>query len=149
MYQKDSVNNLILQACALALDVCIDTCQDYINTCQIFSDKCSSGINQECAQEVGMCKNKSKLSIAACQEVVINCQNYNSESTIPAIIELMEQAIRHARSCEKACTKTLEHCHNDTKSCNDAILEGINQATLCSQACMNALQALNNEEDIE
>lgn len=147
MNKPDAVNKLIVEVCILALDNCIEKCQEYIDSCQKFADKCSTGDMQECAKEVGICKKRSRACLKACQEAIIRSEDYLSESTVPAVIEMVDQAVQHAKACAASCRATLAACDEDAHVCNAVTLEGLEKATRCSHACSRAITSIKKHNE--
>jgi len=136
------MKNGITKICIRTLDRCIESCEACIDACQLFADKCSTLDKEECARQVGICKNRSQACLEACEEAICRSQDYMSQANDLVQIDLLSHVINRCKECVEACKKNIKSCDQNTEVCNKATLESLKVCTLCAHACSRAIDAL-------
>lgn len=130
--------------CLKALQECIQACEQCIDACQVFADKCSTQDKQECARQVGICKNRLHNCIEQCGNVIELSYAYMTQSNNPEHTDALNRVSIIAKQCISLCKESIKACDNDFDNCNTATLRVIHVCSECAKICAKAMHILKN-----
>lgn len=126
-----SMSNQVIHACT----VCIEKCQNGIDTLQKISELCAFRVTAECAAQLGKSVKACDEIIAACNACIQECQKHMHACENQTCKKYAKECIDECAKTIEFCKKTMSECHAQKGECLTDSVRAVKQLTACAQAC--------------
>jgi len=117
------------------LNMCLNTSQDCIDSCQKVIDMCSGRDFEDCGKEIGMLVTRVAECIKCCKRAKSQAEEYVNSCKDVGCSELVKKFIDKSKKCIDKCEAVSMQCKERTAFCISASFE-------CLKACKELTQTI-------